>query len=120
MSHALIYHITSRAEWSAAQGKDAYTAASLEKQGFIHCSKVGQLLRVANDFYSGQGGLVILEIDPELLRADLRWEPGDDLKTELFPHIYGAINLDAVTDVLDFATSAQGSFSLPPKLARSV
>lgn len=109
-----IHHITSRTSWSAAQASGAYTADSLASQGFIHCSKAEQILRVANAYYKGQDGLVILVIDPERLTAELRWEPGTDKADELFPHIYGALNLDAVLRVVEFPRAADGTFSLPP------
>jgi uncharacterized protein (DUF952 family) len=112
-----ILHATSRTAWSTAQKNGAYTADSLAGQGFIHCSKVDQILRVADDFYTGQHGLVILVIDPDRLNPELRWEPGVDFATQLFPHVYGPINLDAVVDVVDFEPGPDGLFSLPSKLA---
>jgi uncharacterized protein (DUF952 family) len=33
--------------------------------------------------------------------------------TELFPHLYGTLNLDAVEDVLAFPADQDGSFALP-------
>jgi uncharacterized protein (DUF952 family) len=84
--------------------------------GFIHCSKAGQILRVANLVFAGQHGLVLLEIDPGRLTSLLRWEPGADLATELFPHIYGPINLDAVLHVIDFEPGPDGKFHLPKSL----
>jgi uncharacterized protein (DUF952 family) len=88
----------------------------LAGQGFIHCSTVDQILRVADSFYTGQSGLVLLLLDPRLLKAELRWEPGADLASELFPHIYGPINQDAVLQVLDFEPAADGKFYLPSSL----
>ena len=112
-----ILHATSRTAWSAAQKSGLYTADSLAGQGFIHCSKADQILRVANAVFGGQHGLVILVIDPARLISEIRWEPGVDLATELFPHVYGPINLDAVVEVVDFEPGPDGLFSLPPKLA---
>ena len=108
-----IYHITSQASWSAAQSSGAYSADSLVKEGFVHCSKADQILRVANCFYEGQSGLVILMIDPARLKPMLRWEPGSDKADELFPHIYGPLNLDAVLRVFDFPPGSDGKFHLP-------
>jgi uncharacterized protein (DUF952 family) len=111
-----ILHLTSRLAWSAAQGHGQYSADSLVGQGFIHCSKVDQVLRVANSFYTGQSGPVLLVIDPGLLKSELRWEPGTDLASQLFPHVYGPINLNAVLQVLDLAPAADGKFHLPDSL----
>ncbi len=113
-----ILHATSRAAWTAAQKNGRYEAASLAEQGFIHCSKVDQILRVANSYFPGQPGMVLLVIDPAHLEAALRWEPGADAATELFPHVYGPLNLDAVVDVIDFEPGPDGLFSLPAKLGR--
>jgi len=112
----MILHATTRAAWSEAQKNGAYSADSLASQGFIHCSKVSQMLRVANTFYAGQKGLVLLEIDPARLTSVLRWEPGTDLPTDLFPHIYGPLNLEAVIQVFDFEPDAAGKFQLPSDL----
>ncbi len=111
-----ILHLTTRLAWSAAQSNGQYSVDSLAGQGFIHCSKVEQILRVANSFYSGQSDLVLLLIDPRLLKSELRWESGTDVASELFPHIYGPINLDAVLQVLDFEPAADGQFHLPRSL----
>jgi uncharacterized protein (DUF952 family) len=111
-----ILHVTTRASWSAAQAQGQYSADSLAGQGFIHCSRISQILRVANVFYAGQPGLVLLVIDPERLASALRWDPGTDLPTELFPHIYGSINLDAVRRVIDFEPALDGKFHLPKSL----
>ena len=55
-------------------------------------------LDVANRFYQGISDLVLLWIDPEKLTSEIRWENVDGT---LFPHIYGPINLDAVSSVTD-------------------
>ena len=116
MSEA-IFHVTSRTGWAAAQKPGAYTADTLAGEGFIHCSKANQTLRVANNHYHGQHGLVLLVIDPTRLKPEVRWEPGADKADELFPHVYGPINLDAVVNVLDFEPGADGKFQLPATLA---
>ena len=116
----MIYHITSRTDWQAALAAGQYRAGSLATEGFIHCSTLLQVLPVAENFYKGQSGLVLLSIDPPLLCSSLKWElpsggapplgvPQDDL----FPHIYGPINLNAVVNVFDFEEDPDGKFKLP-------
>jgi len=112
-----IYHISSLTAWSAAQEQGRYSPDSLTNNGFIHCSKKDQILRVANSYYSNQRGLVILVIDPSKLNPKVRWEAGTDKADELFPHIYGPLNSDAVVRVLDFEPGAEGRFLFPQSLA---
>jgi len=108
-----IYHITSRKAWVEASNIGSYEADSLKVEGFIHCSMLEQVLRVANSYYRGQRDLVLLEIDPGKLLPDVRWEPGSDKPDELFPHIYGLLNLEAVSNVLDLNQDPGGHFILP-------
>lgn len=109
-----IYHITRRSEWESAQAGGVYTADSLFKSGFIHCSSHEQVFRVANFLYHGQTDLVLLEIDPSRLQSEVRWEPGSDKADELFPHVYGPLNLEAVRKLIDLQPGEAGDFSPLP------
>ena len=110
-----IIHITTRQAWAEALEQGAYRAESLEREGFIHCSTPAQVIQVANIFYHGQTGLVLLRIDADKLTAPLRYEPPFETAAdeEHFPHVYGVINLEAVTGVYDFPPSDEGTFTLP-------
>lgn len=92
---ATIYHITSQAEWDRAKETGFYTAPSLKTEGFIHCSKAEQVAGVLQRYFAGKHSLVKLTIDTTKLTAPLRYELASSLNEE-FPHIYGAINIDAV------------------------
>ena len=116
----MIYHLTSRQAWQEAQQRGEYRADSLESEGFIHCSTETQILPVAEKYYKGQPGLLLLQIDPTLLTSELRWEPPSGgapppgvPEGELFPHIYGPINLDAVVAAYDLESDPDGSYKLP-------
>ena len=117
-----IYHITTRADWQAAQAAGVYRAASLESQGFIHFSGIEQVRRVADAVYSGQTDLLLLAVSPGWLRAPLKFEPPDpNVPThhsagEHFPHLYGPLNLEAVLNAVDFPPSPDGGFDLPAGL----
>lgn len=99
-------HLTTRDEWDAAQQADVYEPPSLAKEGFIHLSAPNQVLATAERHYPGVRGLVMLTIAAERLRAPLRYETVPE-HGEMFPHLYGPLNLDAVTAVVDFQGSAQ-------------
>lgn len=116
----MIFHITSRRAWDEAQARGNYRAESLATEGFIHCSTVSQILPVAENFYKGQDGLILLAIEPTLLSSDLRWEPPSGGTPphgvpyeDPFPHVYGPINVDAVVNVVDLEQNSHGEFSMP-------
>ena len=121
-----ILHITQKTEWEAAQREGSYRPASLQREGFIHLSQRHQVVNVANAFYAGQKNLVLLEVETEQLQASLRWEAPDGLlmpsntlessAQQLFPHLYGPLNLEAVVRVHEFPPEADGHFILPPGL----
>jgi uncharacterized protein (DUF952 family) len=94
----MIYHVTTEKEWAQATASGAYTAPSLQLEGFIHCSEENQVKGVLERYYAGKTNLVLLVIDAEKLRAPLRYELAPSVNEE-FPHIYGNINTDAVVDV---------------------
>ena len=95
----IIYHVTTAAEWKAAQEKGFYEAASLKAEGFIHCSEEHQVAGVLERYFAEKSGLVKLVIDTTKLtsRYVQEWSPSTQ---DTFPHIYGPINLDAVIDVV--------------------
>lgn len=108
----MILHIAREKEWEEAKAQGVYTVDSLVDEGFIHCSTPEQVLVPANDFYRGQTDLVLLVIDPVRLSAKLVFE---DLyqSGQNFPHIYGPLNLDAVSAVVPFPPQPDGTFILP-------
>lgn len=107
----VIYHILPAADWAAAQRAGVYSPASLAAEGFIHCSKVDQVVRSAQLYFAGQQELQRLCIASEKVRAEIRYE---DLlgAGQQFPHIYGPLNLDAVVEVSTLAQNHAGEFVL--------
>jgi uncharacterized protein (DUF952 family) len=106
-----IFHITTSSAWDDARAAGAYVAPSLEREGFIHFSAADQVVGVANRAFRGQGDLVLLCVAPERLTAVVRHEHAADAG-EVFPHLYGPLNLDAVGDVIAIAEGPDG-FELP-------
>ena len=110
-TNTLLYHIATADDWSDAITTGRYLPDSLHDEGFIHCSTVAQVLRVADFLYQGRHGLVLLEIDPDLVGPDIQFEKANT--GESFPHIYGPINLDSIKRTFPFEPRPDGSFSLP-------
>ena len=95
----IIYHITSIEKWEHAKQKGFYEAPSLHTEGFIHCSDAEQVQGVLERYYAGKTELLKLVIDTEKLSAPLKYELAPSVN-ENFPHVYGAINLEAVVNVV--------------------
>ncbi|MGI9607097.1 MAG: DUF952 domain-containing protein [Acidimicrobiales bacterium] len=111
-----LFHIIGRDDWADAVERGRHVPDDYVVDGFIHLSEKGQVLRPANLLYKGRNDLVLLVIDPGLLRAEVVYEPGSHGEQELFPHLYGPLNLDAVLEVVTFLPDADGAFVLPPGL----
>ena len=113
----LIFHITTYKAWARTMQADGYETASLQREGFIHCSTRDQVVGVANSVFHGERGLVLLCIDANQVAAEIRYE--DCYETgKKFPHIYGALNRDAVVQVLSLIPDTDGKFALPAALAQ--
>ncbi len=113
----IIFHITGGEEWERGKVAGGYRPRTLASEGFIHCSKPDQVVEVANRLFRGQKGLVLLcintrRVGPEIVYENL--ESGRDL----FPHIYGLLNLDAVVNVVSFEPEKAGRFALPAELSK--
>ena len=120
-SLAPLLHICDQAEVErfkqSKHSKQGYTAADQDAVGFMHLSTPDLVLIPANNYYLGRRDLVLLVIEQGLLNSELRWELGVPAEDELlFPHLYGPLNTDAVTQVISFPCDADGRFSLPEQL----
>jgi glutathione S-transferase len=100
-----IYHLALAEDWRAAQATGVYRISTrgltLEQVGFLHASYAHQIAATYQRFYADAGPLKLLMIDPQRLAAlglPLRAEaaPGSG---ELFPHVYGALPVEAVLQV---------------------
>lgn len=108
-----IFHLIARADWASARAAGAYAPPSLEAEGFIHFSTRDQLPRSAARFYAGRDDLMVLVVDEARVGPPIRYEPAHG---ELFPHVYGALNLDAVEEALPLRWDG-GAFVMPDHLA---
>ena len=96
----LIYHLIVADEWKRLENEAEYRAASLETEGFIHCSRRSQLNGVAERYFAAAGPLVALVIDTSRLSSPLIEEASPT--GEIFPHVYGPIERSAIIDIEPF------------------
>lgn len=93
----LIYHITTQENWDKYKGKPSYQVESLQTEGFIHCSYAGQLDAVIQRYYANVQKVLIVTIETEKLKSKLVEEPSTG--GEIYPHIYGRLNHNAVLKI---------------------
>jgi uncharacterized protein (DUF952 family) len=92
-----IYHIVLPEVWGKFKDEELYEAESLATEGFIHCSFAEQLDGVLGRYYQGVNTVLVLEIETDKLTSKLVNEPSTN--NEIYPHIYGKINTDAIVGI---------------------
>jgi uncharacterized protein (DUF952 family) len=101
---ASVFHLVAPADWPA---RGEYRPASLGDQGFVHLSFADQVEGVANAIYRDAPDLVVVELDPAALTAEVRVEDsyGEGVA---YPHAYGAIPVAAAVAVHPLVRTADG------------
>ena len=101
-----LFHLAIATDWQQAQAAGSYRISTrgmgLEQVGFIHCSWPEQLAGTHRRFYADldPDAVLLLEINPAQLDAPLRADASPT--GELFPHLYGPLPLEAVTNVAPY------------------
>lgn len=107
-----LVHLCPRATWLAAHRRGRLEPDSLHDVGFIHLSALSQVHVPATALFAGREDIVLLEIDPERVPAEIRWEDGDPPHPDgwQFPHLYGPLPVTAVTHVHPYRPDPDGTF----------
>ncbi|MFF2874921.1 DUF952 domain-containing protein [Gottfriedia sp. NPDC057991] len=111
----MILHIIENKDWQNVIKIGEYLPTSLNTDGFIHCSTLEQTLEIANLFFKGVTDVKILCIDEEKTKSKIVYEDTENFG-QLFPHLYGPLNLDAVFKVVELNCNENGQFILPDEL----
>ena len=107
-----IYKICPASAWREAERQGVYRGSADDaRDGFIHFSTASQVGETARKYFFGQKGLFLVEVDADALGAALRWERSRN--DQLFPHLYGELELGAVRRVLNLHTRSDGTHDIP-------
>jgi len=110
-----VYKVADDQSFNAARQSGIYTGAPIDiADGFIHLSTAEQLAETLRLHFKGQGGLVLAAVDTRKLGDNLRWEPSRG--GALFPHLYGKLDLSAVTWTEAIEVDEDGNCTLPTRL----
>ncbi len=110
----MIYRISEATVWADAQRQGFYASPDLAAEGFIHFSERHQVAGVAQRYYRGKQGLILLQVDEARLNADIECRRENTTGgRELFPHVYGGVPLTAVVRSAPFRLLEDGSVDWP-------
>jgi uncharacterized protein (DUF952 family) len=115
MSAAFIFHVCPAKAWEAAIVSGAYHGSADDtRDGYLHFSGGDQVRESVAKHRAGQTGLVMLAVDPDILGDALKWEVSRS--GTLFPHLYGPLPVDAVTQVTPLPLGDDGMHVFPPEI----
>ncbi|PES73387.1 hypothetical protein CN327_19680 [Bacillus cereus] len=106
----MITKVITKRNWEIAKTNREINEASLKDEGFIHCSLLDQALIVAEKHFSHEEDVLLLTIDPSLIKAETKYELASN--GQEYPHVYGVINIEAIVDVVP-VFKERGKFLLP-------
>ena len=107
----ITYHMVPKAYFESLNEAEDYLPAEFAKDGFIHCTDGEYVVSVIafNVFRHLQGELLVLFIDKELVVPTVQYDDPD----KLFPHIYGALNRNAIRKVSQMVRDRKGDWIFP-------
>jgi uncharacterized protein (DUF952 family) len=111
-----IYKIVPASLWREAERAGVLRGAPVDlADGYIHFSTATQAEETAAKHFAGKNDLLLVSVEAETFGARLKWEPSRG--GALFPHLYDALDLAAVTKVEPLPLGADGRHRFPPLTA---
>jgi uncharacterized protein (DUF952 family) len=105
-----LFHIVAPEVWPQS---GSYRPESLTSEGFVHLSFADQVEGVANNLYPDEPELVVMELDPAAVGAEVRIEDSYGSGTE-FPHLYGPLPVAAAVHVHPLRRDPHGRWTFSP------
>jgi uncharacterized protein (DUF952 family) len=107
-----IYKICPASAWREAERQGVYRGSADDlRDGFIHFSSASQVAETTRRHFFRKTGLFLIAVDADALGAALRWELSR--ADQLFPHLYGELDLGSVTAVMDLRARSDGYHDVP-------
>lgn len=110
MTTGPVYKLLTEADWAIAE-RSGTTATALDgSDGYVHLSSRSQVIETARRYFGGQARVRLLRFDPGAL-GDVRWE--ESRGGDLFPHLYGALEIARATGSWLLAAGPDGAPVIP-------
>lgn len=111
-SEPLIFHMCKRHHWQAAQACGIYRGSGDDlADGFMHFSSAGQLAESAARHRAGVEDLLLITVPAGSLGGRLKWEASRG--GQLFPHLYGDLEVARVASVRELPLGDDGFHVFP-------
>jgi uncharacterized protein (DUF952 family) len=113
MPSGRIYHLLDAEVWDAERRRETVADDQFQRHGFVHCCFREQITEIATWWFDPNLELVAVEVDPQRLTHELRYERSP---SRWYPHLYGPIDAVAVTGHHLLERTTDGVTSLPDSL----
>ncbi len=101
--------------WDEAQKVGEYRQSTinstLDDVGFIHATSPDQTTAMLNRHFVDRNDILLLVVDPNKVKPEVKLEAPLSGSSGVYPHIYGPLNVDAVIDTYVPARDSSGKFT---------
>ncbi|WKN33265.1 DUF952 domain-containing protein [Porifericola rhodea] len=91
-----LYLVLPLQEWEQTEQQDNIATQDLYDKGYVRLLSPAQLARWKKQKHHRQHNFSVLHINPLQVKAEIRYEPGERGAPELYAHVYGSINREAI------------------------
>jgi uncharacterized protein (DUF952 family) len=111
----LAYHGTPKRYFESLDQSQPYVPEPFAREGFIHTTEGREAVSITlTKYYKASAEpWVMLYIDQDRVTSPIRY----DDPAQVFPHIYGPLNREAIVVVKDIGRAADGTFLKPEVLS---
>ena len=104
----LTYHLVAEPYYGSCDASEDYTPEDFASDGFIHCTDgVENVIATANRYLKEDDRpFIVLVIDKEKVSAEIKYEDAE----QIYPHIHGPLNRDAIASTLPVKRAEDGTF----------
>lgn len=95
---SLMFYPVLLEEWEKVKNKEVFAPEALKKKNFLRLMNSKQLVRWRQQKRNKVAAYAILHIDPLKVKASIRYETTERGAPELYAHVYGAIEWDAIVN----------------------
>jgi uncharacterized protein (DUF952 family) len=102
------YHLTPTEVWERQKDTSTYFPQSYSEEGFIHCTNgLDELVAVGNRYYrEDRRPFLVLILDVSKIESPVQYDDSE----QVFPHLYGPLNTNAVVGLLLAKREEDGTF----------